>query len=146
MVEGMTFKKLNDAWNAEPNAPDERVIVYDDRVELSFILNPWEFEASEGEIGRLLFEGCAQWRLGPTNDEGWYRGQCRYSKTAPDWGEFYEIIGPDSLVDQPDDWHALVSAAPGRRHFLFYLRDTTFECIAKEWAFKRQGKIGPTSA
>jgi hypothetical protein len=33
----------------------------------------------------LTFTGARQWRLGPTNDEGWYRGQCRYVGIAPKW-------------------------------------------------------------
>jgi len=136
-MESIAFTKLNHGWNAEPNAPDERVVVNGDRVELSFLLNPWAFDAAEGDVGRLRFQGCTRWRLGPTNDEGWYRGECRYSNTAPGWGEFYEVTGPDPLADQPKDWQALPSDAPGNRHFLFYLRDTTFECIAADWSFDR---------
>ena len=40
--------------------------------------------------------------IGPTGDEGWFRGQCRFSKLAPAWGEFYEIQG-DLLLDKLDD-------------------------------------------
>jgi hypothetical protein len=136
-MRAIAFEKLNRDWNAEPNVPDEHVAVNGDQLELSFRLNPWAFDAKEGEVGRLLFWNCTRWRLGATNDEGWYLGQCRYSKIAPNWGEFYEVTGIDPLVDQPEDWHEIRSAAPGNRHFIFYLRDSTFECIAAKWAFER---------
>ena len=132
------FVKLNDGWNAEPNDPDEDVLVQGDTATLSFFLNPWAYAADESQRGRLVFTGCKRWRLGPTNDEGWYRGICRYSGVAPGWCEFYEIEGPDSKMDQPPDWQDVQSDHPGKRHFLFYMRDRTFECIAADWSFEPQ--------
>lgn len=69
-----------------PNDPGERVTVVANSVTLSFILNPWAYEAEDGERASLTFLGCKKWRLGRTNDEGWYRGQCRYSGIAPESG------------------------------------------------------------
>lgn len=84
------------------------------------------------ERGTLRFTGCSSYRLDGTNDEGWYRGQCRYTMIAPEWGEFYELVGDDPLRDQPTDWIA-VGSSQQSRHFLFYFRDDTFECIADDW-------------
>jgi hypothetical protein len=131
------FKRLNEGWNADPNVPDGKVAVSGDMVRLSFFLNPYEFDAFEGEMGALAFEHCSMWRLGPTNDEGWYMGQCRYSRTAPAWGEFYELSGEDDQRLTPADWHQFVPTPLNRRHFLFYLRDNTFECFAADWRFER---------
>lgn len=133
----VTFIHLNPDWNAEPNAPDSRVRVVGDKVELSFDLNPWAYTAEEGERATLLFSVVSKWRLGSTNDEGWYRGQCRYSSIAPAWGEFYELTGNDALRDRPYDWHFINRPSEDSRHFLFYLRDNTFECLAKEWSLRR---------
>lgn len=80
---------------------------------------------------------CSRYRLGATNDEGWYRGQCRYSNVAPEWGEFYEIEGPDPHMMDPIDWMTASGVANPARHFLFYFRDNTFECIAADLAFER---------
>lgn len=132
-----TFVQLNHGWNAEPNAPDPRVRVNGSDVTLQFLLNPFQFEAGKDERGLLTFRGCSEWRLGSTNDEGWYLGQCRYSRIAPTWGEFYEIRGHDPLAHESTDWKMTDRADPGKRHFLFYLRDETFECFADEWAFSR---------
>lgn len=128
-----TFMRLNETWNAEPNAPHEVVAVSGTTVRLEFFLNPWIYEANEGERRVLTFEECSMWRLGATNDEGWYAGQCRYGKTAPAWGEFYELLGDDDQLLGPIDWHRVTRLTPEKRHFLFYLRDNTFECLASEW-------------
>lgn len=131
------FVRLNPDWNAEPNDPGEQVEQIGFQVCLSFGLNPWQYDAEEGERAELLFSDCTKWRLGSTNDEGWFLGQCRYSGAAPAWGEFYEIVGDDPLRDRPKDWHETgYTQGPGR-HFLFYLRDQTFECIAAEWRLQR---------
>jgi hypothetical protein len=129
-----TFTRLNDGWNAEPNAPHPKVAVIGTDVLLEFFINPFRFrQFDEEDSGIIRFFGCARYRLGGTNDEGWYRGQCRYSKVAPAWGEFYEISGPDPLLDKIDGWRIIDQESNGSRHFLFYLRDHTFECIAERW-------------
>jgi hypothetical protein len=132
----LQFIHLNRDWNAEPNAPAPKVEQLGTTIALRFYLNPFQFpEFSVGAVGCLSFTGCSRWRLGSTNDEGWYMGQCRYSGIAPGWGEFYEVVGEDGCRDQPDDWRTIGTDAADGRHFLFYLRDETFECIALAWSF-----------
>lgn len=134
------FNKLNAGWNADPNVPEPIVRCVGHDVVLEFFLNAYAFGNFEhGSRGVLRFIDCARYRLGKTNDEGWYRGQCRYSKIAPAWGEFYEITGPDPLRDQPNDWVNVGSPLQGCRHFLFYLRDETFECLARDWIIEPIG-------
>lgn len=129
------FKRLNNGWNAEPNAPDSSVVTAGHDIRLSFLLNAFQYDFAEGNIGILQFSDCSRYRIGDTNDEGWYRGQCRYSSLAPSWGEFYELSGDDPLADAPTDWEII--GGTGKRHFLFYLRDETFECFASDWCFER---------
>jgi hypothetical protein len=129
-----TFIQLNHKWNAEPNAPNPRVVIEDGNVVVSFLMNPFQFpQYGPGDVGRLRFSSCIRYRLGSTNDEGWYRGQCRFSKIAPRWGEFYEISGDLRLAECPDDWVILGPPKEPIRHFLFYFRDETFECDASDW-------------
>jgi hypothetical protein len=139
-VSNLAFKQLNEDWNADPNAPDPRVTVSDTTVRLTFFLNPWAYEAGEHEKGCLTFEHCSIWRLGSTNDEGWYAGQCRYSRVAPEWGEFYELSGEDEMRLDATGWRELAELTSEQRHFLFYLRDQTFECFASAWEFERGGQ------
>src|ERR1041385_3215186 len=93
------FTKLNDGWNADPNAPDPRISTDKSDVILEFSLNPVAYPQYEkSEQGILRFSDCWRYCLGPTNDEGWHRGQCRFSRLAPQWGEFYEVTG-DLLLE-----------------------------------------------
>ena len=109
---------------------------------LEFGVNAYAFENfTEGEVVTLTFSDCWRYRLGPTNDEGWYRSQCRFSHSALAWGEFYEVSG-ELLMDQaPKDWVILNPEPPHpTKHYLFYLRDESFECDASGWSFSTDVK------
>ena len=130
---GTRFIKLNDGWNAEPNAPAPAVFRSGDNVTLEFDLNAFRYkDFVEGDRGRLVFRGCWRYRLSSTNDEGWYLGQRRFSNIAPEWGQFYEVQGDLKFESSPTDW-LVVGPEPQSpaKHFLFYLRDQTFECDAE---------------
>jgi len=132
-----TFRQLNAGWNAEPNAPDPRVVIDGRDVVVSFGLNPFVFpDFTTEDVGRLRFYSCSRYRLGSTNDEGWYRGQCRFSKIAPSWGEFYEVSGDLRLSECPADWVEAGATSASLRHFLFYIRGETFECDASDWSLE----------
>jgi hypothetical protein len=129
------FHQLNIGWNAEPNAPAPRIYVEGTTAVLNFLLNYMVFrQFGPEDLGVLRFERCSRYRLGSTNDEGWHRGRCRFSAVAPKWGEFYEIAGDSMSEKAPDDWVQL-AVQESSRHFLFYLRDNTFECDAEDWSF-----------
>lgn len=133
------FTKLNDGWNAEPGAPMPKVRMDGTALVLTFYLNPWAFPRFKpGDRGELRFTECWRYRLGATNDEGWWRGQCRFSRRAPDWGEFYELEGDLRLDRLPEESWTLPAEprATNTRHFLFYLKDETFECDAADWDFR----------
>jgi len=127
------FLHLNVGWNAEPNAPAPDIEVQGFDIILRFYVNSLQFEEFErDELGFLRFVSCERYRLGPTNDEGWYRGQCRFSHLAPKWGEFYEVSRDSEALKGPTDWRVLNPRTAGEgHHFLFYFRDNTFECVAK---------------
>ena len=133
------YTRLNVGWNAEPNAPEAKVSVDGDAVRLTFALNAFEFPVfTDGQRAMLTFSRCTRYRLGAPNDEGWYRGQHGFRNAPPPWGEFYEL-GAVARID-PGDWRA-GPAGPGgggTRHFLFYLRDATFECVAADWSLEVQ--------
>ena len=131
-----TFAKLNTDWNAEPNAPNPQVQVWELDVVLSFLLDPFRYpDFKEGDIGQLRFRSCWRYRLGSVNDEGWYRGQCRFSKLAPAWGEYYEVRGNLFLEKCAEDWVDVGPKTDTQKHFLFYFRDEEFECDAESWSF-----------
>jgi len=130
------FTKLNHGWNAEPNCPAPLVSMIGKDLTLEFLLNPFQFpDFANAEKGILLFSNCWRYRLGTTNHEGWYRGQCRFSQIAPSWGELYEVNGDLLLSKLSLKWITTDEQSPLSRHFLFYLRDETFECDATDWKF-----------
>jgi hypothetical protein len=129
-----TFRQLNHDWNAEPNSPIPQAVVEDGDVILTFWMNAFRFpQFKEEDTGRIRFTNSFRYRIGTVNDEGWYQGQCRFSKLAPKWGEFYEVEGDLRLNECPQDWIMVGSQRNGLRHFLFYFRDEEFECDALDW-------------
>jgi hypothetical protein len=137
------FVKLNDGWDVEPNAPAPTVHVDEVGLTLAFFLNPWKnLQFRERDRGEIFFSACWRHRLGPTNDEGWHRGQCRFRNLAPEWGVFYEVTG-ELLENAPTDW-IVVTPRPSEptRHFLLYFKDENFECDAEGWMIR----LPPTPA
>ena len=130
-----TFVQLNHGWNAEPNAPGEHVARRGPDLVLSFEINAFLYpQFEEGSRCSITFTNCWRHRLGSTNDEGWFAGKCRFSRIAPTWGEFYEVKGDLLLELAPQEWVATAPAPAGAsHHYLFYLRDNTFECDAESY-------------
>ncbi|RQO55617.1 hypothetical protein DBR47_20410 [Paucibacter sp. KBW04] len=131
------FVQLNNGWNADPNAPEPSVLVVGPDTFVTFYVNAFQFpKFSEGTKATLRFKNCQRFRDGPTNDEGWLMGECRFSRLAPAWGEFYAVSGAPDLLSAPQDW--IINADAPRSgqatHFLFYFKDETFECVADDWA------------
>ena len=129
------FVKLNHGWNAEPNAPEPWVEVDGEDLVLGFALNSFIYDTFEADdIGYIRFHSCSRFRFSDVNDEGWYRGQCRFSALAPEWGKFYEVIG--DFKDQAHNivWTQQAPAMGKQRNFLFYFRDNAFEGSAQDWS------------
>lgn len=129
------FVHLNHGWNAEPNAPEPWVEADGDDLVLGFALNSFVYDTFDADdVGYIRFASCARFRFSDVNDEGWYRGQCRFSAAAPAWGEFYEVIG--DFKDQAPNivWTPHAPATGTQRNFLFYFRDSAFEGSAQDWS------------
>ena len=108
-----SFVVLNDGWNADPNAPEPLIERHGSDLRLSFRINAFQYpQFAEGQVASIRFLGCWRHRLGATNDEGWYMGQCRFSRLAPAWGEFYEVTGDLLLEAKPLEWLSLVQPPP----------------------------------
>ena len=135
----MEFIKINENWNAEPNAPMPTININCSNLKLSFYLNSFMFnEFDEDDIGIIEFYNCRQYRLGPPNDDGFYiHNQCRYKKYGVKWGEFYLIKDSDWHTNFPEPVYIDTTIDIQRlNHYLFYFRDETFECVAEKYSFK----------
>lgn len=130
----VTFEQLNIDWNAEPNAPEVNIEVHKYDVILEFYLNAFKYEQfSEEDRARITFHNCYQYRYGLPNDEGFYvYNQSRFKKYGVKWGEFYLAHGTNWKEEFPDP--IVVDGQAGKmKHYIFYFRDGTFECIAESY-------------
>lgn len=128
-----SFKRLNDGWNADPNAPKLQTELQGNTLVVRMKPIPYQPKVYRDiAMIEVCFEGCSRYRLTPINDEGWYCGQCRFSGLAPEWGEFYEIVGNTRDDMELTSW--LKAEGNGTRHFHLYLRDETLEVKAHDWS------------
>lgn len=143
----MEFIKHNIGWDAEPNAPmpEIKLINNNSKLSLSFYLNSFIYpNIDEESTGVIDFINCYKYRIGPTNDEGFYKGQCRFYKTGIPWGNFYEIKNSTWKKDFPKDEIILdktLKNIKNLNHYLFYFRDETFECISESFEFNIKESI-----
>lgn len=128
--------KINKEWNADPNVPNPQIDIFECNLLLSFNMNSYQYNKyNDGDIGFIVFKDVMKYRLGSPNDEGFYRGQFRYDKSQIKWGEFYKIEDSKYNVNFPHDPIIINKHLIGKDnliHYLFFFRDNTFECIAKE--------------
>ena len=139
----MRYSKLNKNWNADPNAPEPVITRTDDGIALEFGLNAFVFDyIEEGDSGRLVFVNVNRFSLGPTNDEGYFRGQFRYNNDQLPWGEFYELFESNWQDNFPNDKELIlpISDLEEPRHFIFFFRSNTFECVADDFYFNYLNK------
>ena len=134
----MEYEKLNINWNADPNSPMPEISKIDDGINIEFYLNSKVYEHIEEEDkGSIEFYNVYKYRLGATNDEGYFNGQFRYKNDQLPWGEFYELKNTDWLKNFPDDEILLNKKLNKKylRHFVFFFKGETFECIASDFSF-----------
>ncbi|CUJ86892.1 hypothetical protein RUE5091_00527 [Ruegeria denitrificans] len=137
------FEKLSNGWNADPNAPLPAVGLDKDHCWLRFAPNTWNnpSELSQGAL-YLQFQDCHRFRFLPINDESWYKGQCRFSKLAPAWGEFFSVTGNLLEEQEKTPWITVGHRPTCANHYLFYFRDELFECTASSWELKTEKPDG----
>jgi hypothetical protein len=137
------FTKLNEDWNADPNAPMPAAAKAGCDLWLRFCPNEW-LNPSHLARGHLYirFVGCQRFRFTSINDHGWFGGQCRFSKVAPAWGEFYEVDGDFREGQDETPWTINSARSDPARNFLFYFRDEAFECTASSWSLSTECSSG----
>ncbi|MFV0592508.1 MAG: hypothetical protein ACK5M7_14060 [Draconibacterium sp.] len=135
----MKYIKQNKNWNAEPNSPNPKILPTESGVELSFLLNSFVFEhIDEGETGKLTFYDVHAYRLDSTNNEAYHQGKFRYKNEQLPWGEFYELTDSEWDRDFPSDKIIVNKSFEKKkiRHFIFFLHDCIFECLATGFQFR----------
>lgn len=131
------YKRLNIGWNAQPNAPEVELKTESNNLILTFYLNPYIYKnVNEYDKGKLTFKNCFKYSFNDCNDEGYFLEQYRYKNEILSWGNFYELLH-DWENDFHPDYKCLNSEVDkGKmRHFIFFFRDNTLECIAEDFEF-----------
>ena len=137
-VEEIPTRKINyiqitKDWNADPVSPEIELKVDGIDLIMDIYLNHFQFDKyQEGDKVKILFKNCAEYSLNTCNDEGFYYGQYRIKPTELEWGEFYEIkSGLDRKL--PNPIKKIQNDNSDRKHFIFFFKDETFECLASNY-------------
>jgi hypothetical protein len=127
------YNKLTKNWNADPVLPEIELEIDRNDLIMCIRLNHYVFDNyKKGDKVKIRFINCSLYSLNTCNDEGYYYGQYRTNPNELPWGEFYEIKSgldrnmPNPIVKIADD-------NSDKKHFIFFFKDETFECIASEY-------------
>ena len=134
----MRYEKLNNRWNAKPNSPNLSIDVEDNCAELTFDLNPFKFNyIDEGDKGSLEFQEVYKFFSGSVNDEGYYKGNHRYTNDQLPWGEFYELFDSNWETIFPKSANIISNDVEKSelRHFIFFLKEQEVECLCEDYFF-----------
>lgn len=134
----MKYTQLNKNWNADPIHPNPEITITEQGLELSFALNLEQNELYEaGDKGTLKFVDVFAYRLEKLNQEAFEQGNFRYSKEQLPWGACYEINGSNWQSDFPKDKLLVNEQLDSKKlkHFIFFLGEQIFECLAYEFRF-----------
>lgn len=136
----ITFQKQNIPFEAEPNIAEPHVEILDNNLVLSFVAKDSDTDA------RVIFITPLMYRIGSPNDEGFYGSDPRikndsiYSqKGFPDldFGDFHQVSGVDWKNNLLGEGTNILDEKYKEKedfsHYVFFMKDGTFECIAKSW-------------
>lgn len=127
------YIQITKDWNADPVSPKIELKVDGIDLIMDIYLNHFQFDRyQEGDKVKIQFKNCAEYSLNTCNDEGFYYGQYRIKPTELEWGEFYEIkSGLDKELSNPIQ--RIQNDNSDRKHFIFFFKDETFECLASDY-------------
>lgn len=136
------FVKISDDWNADPVLPEIDLKIKEKDLVLEILLNYYAFDHfSEGDKIQITFSSCSKYSLNTCNDEGYYAGQYRINPSELPWGEFYEIKnGIDRNLPEPVV--EITNNITDKRHFIFFFKDETFECLSNDYKIEFISKNG----
>lgn len=133
MAKVIDFIQLSNNWNAHSVSPEVNLQIVGKNLIMEIYLNHYMFDSFvEGDKARITFENSYKYSLNSCNDEGYYYGQYRINWKQLEWGEFYEIIsGLDRKLPEPIV--QLSGDLDNKRHYIFFFKDETFECLADNY-------------
>ncbi|RKN80274.1 hypothetical protein [Ulvibacterium marinum] len=144
MIEKPIYIKLNLEYDAEPNAPSPEISINDSTLNLKFLLNPFLWDnVEDDEQAELLFYNAIKYRLGGPGSDN-FKDYRYYDEGIDNYG-FYQIKRSDWKKDFPIDEKIISKNPIGKKdnfkHYVFFFRDNTFECVAEDFKFVKTGKV-----
>jgi len=127
--------KQNKNWKAEIAASLPEIVKSDDGIDVSFTLNSTDFpHIDEGETGTITFYDVFAYRLGSTTSNCYFQGTLKQTTV----GDFYELTQSNWEKSSPSDAIILDDSIKksSLKHFVVFLKDQVFECIATDYDFK----------
>jgi hypothetical protein len=140
--EAIDYFKITTDWNADPVSPEIELNVIGNDLTMVIFVNHLVFDDfEEGDKAKIVFKDCSIYSLNQCNDEGYYYGQYRTNPNNLPWGEFYEIkSGLDRKFPKPVT--RIKEDFEGKRHFIFFFKDETFECLSSDFKLELIDKFG----
>lgn len=148
----VTFLKQDIPFEAEPNVAVPHVEMTDEGLILDFAIRGFAAnDYGSDSHAKILFTEVIMYRVGDPNDEGFYLfggypgrvNDSIYSrKVFPnlDFGCFYKVENVNWKKDLLGKVTCILdqnySEKVGFSHFVFFMKDGTFECVAKDYTPK----------
>jgi len=127
------YVQITTDWNAHPVSPEIEIAINGADLQMTLFVNSYVFNNfEEGDKAIVAFRNCAEYSLNTCNDEGYFYGQYRTNPSELPWGEFYEIKNGLSRIF-PQPVVELAKDRSNKRHFIFFFKDETFECLAEDY-------------
>lgn len=155
--EDIHFQKIDLPFKSEPNTAVPLVEVHNTDVLLGF--NSCElsdFDFRNTKIRHINFLDCLMYREGHPNDDGFYlfgaypriNNDSIYSQKAfpdLDFDTFYKVVGVDWKNNLLGNGTKIINdqykEKEGFTHFVFFMKNGTFECVAKEYKINHIEKV-----
>lgn len=136
------YFQITSDWNAEPVTPEVQLEINGDNLNMEIFVNHLVFDDfEEGDKAKIIFKNCSIYTLNHCNDERYYYGQYRTNSNELPWGEFYEIkSGLERKFPEPIT--IINKEQEGKRHYVFFFKDETFECLADDFVLELLDKQG----
>ncbi|AEA45787.1 hypothetical protein [Fluviicola taffensis] len=135
----MKYTKLNKNWNVAQSETEPEISVEEIGLGFRFHLNHLQFpHIDEGDKGILKFQEVYAYNLEPINQEEYEQGKFRFKNEELPWGKFYELPNSSWRKDFSADKVVVNNSlkATKLKHFIFFLPNHIFECIAGEYRFQ----------
>lgn len=147
----LSFTKLNNTYSPDPNGARPLINIYEKIVSIRFDLDSINYKQfTREQLGEITFTDCLMFRVGSPNDEGFFidpKNPSKRNNSRWNYTDFPNLNFHNFYCVENSDWkttfgpHAFLNKELTEKghtdadfkHFLFLMKDGTFECIARSY-------------